>query len=72
MLRKFVAAVRDQQKREGLSQTKLAKKIGVSDAGLSRIYAGKRKPSVEFICGVIRAWPDLFEILRQSLLEDLR
>ena len=51
-LKQFLAA-------ENISQSQFADTINVVRASVSHILAGRNKPSYEFICGLMRHYPNL-------------
>ena len=51
-LKQFIAA-------ENITQAQLADTINVVRASVSHILAGRNKPSYEFICGLMRSYPNL-------------
>lgn len=57
--------LREMREQRGMTQAKLASRVGVTQVAISLIETGERKPSVQMakkIASVLDiAWPDLFE-----------
>jgi predicted transcriptional regulator len=41
------------------SQAVIAKQLGVSQATVSRLLSGKRRPGRAVLVGIVKAWPEL-------------
>jgi hypothetical protein len=55
----FLAAIKQQQAADGLSDAEFARRLGVSHAMWSRVKHGKRGMGREFIRAALRAYPAL-------------
>jgi len=52
-----IEALKKLMKEQNLSESKFAKKIGVTRSCVNRILKGERQPSFKFISGLIFAFP---------------
>lgn len=52
---------------DGLSGEQFARKLGISPAMWSRVRAGKLSGGRAFVLGVLRAYPDLAELLQRKV-----
>ena len=68
-----VQKIKDLMKSEGLNQTQLAHRLGVSKSYVSRILRGQRMPSFFFIAQLKQAFPEYglntFFISQESMLK---
>lgn len=55
----FVAVLKAQQERSGLTQAQLANELGVSQSTISAVYRGTREPGVNLLRQVRRRYPNL-------------
>ena len=55
----ILKALEDKRAAEGLSVSKFATRLGMSDTMLILLKQGKRKPGRKFLQTVLRAYPDL-------------
>ena len=66
-MQRFGEKLRSLRKRDKISQQRLATMLGIkSDAFISEIETGKRKPSLEFVLKIA----ELFEVTPNHLLLD--
>ena len=66
-MQRFGEKLRTLRKRDRISQQRLATKLGIkSDAFISEIETGKRKPSLEFVLKIA----ELFNVTPNHLLLD--
>jgi transcriptional regulator with XRE-family HTH domain len=57
---RFLAALWERQRSEGLSNVALAERLGVHESTISRLKRGKRDlPHLNTVLGAIRAFPEL-------------
>ena len=69
MVQNLLEALEDQAKKQGLSRTQLAAKLGISENYMYRIKKGERKPGIDFLTAIRREFPELKEL--EEYLESL-
>jgi transcriptional regulator with XRE-family HTH domain len=63
----IIQALRYIQAEKGLSLTGLAHTLGYSVGQVSMIFAGKRRPGLKFVCAVYERFPEVEELVAESL-----
>lgn len=68
----LIEAIKQQQKREGLTDTELAKRIGLKGRSLwCEIKSGRRQPGLKFLRGIAREFPDLKPLVDAEIYDKL-
>jgi DNA-binding XRE family transcriptional regulator len=56
---RLVVALREIQKRRGMSDKEFAHSLGITQPSWSRVRGGKRRPGLELARGAAKAYPEL-------------
>ncbi len=68
----LLVALRRAQAEENMNLTGLARRLGVTAACLSMVFAGKRRPGLRLLRAAVERYPEVRRLLAESLqtLED--
>ncbi len=68
-IKAMIQALRDIEREEYLNLRGLARRLGFSVGQLSMILNGKRRPGIRFVRAVVERFPEVRQLLADSLSE---
>jgi transcriptional regulator with XRE-family HTH domain len=68
-IKAMIQALRDIEREEYLNLRGLARRLGFSVGQLSMILNGKRRPGIRFVRAVVERFPEVRQLLANSLSE---